>query len=214
MKKTTGATASTPTKAAATKTSTPASIPVVIKNADGSTSKATIGPATSASKTTKKTTTTTPKVTTPAPAKIVPYVDVRFGKTKDTMVRYRVPRLQTFRAGRRVAAMFVGYSQTRNAAVFAVAPSTQVKGITCRKVKSVCRYVDIPAGSYARLALRGEDGQLVSRRLDVVSIRHLPEAPVSPASARTTSLPAAKCLLKSLLSLTAIAPSLPVDACE
>jgi hypothetical protein len=129
------------------------------------------------------------------------------------MIRYRVPRLQTFRAGGRVAAMFVGYSTTRNAAVFAVAPSTKVGGVTCRKVKGVCRYVDVPAGSYARLVLIGEKGAAVSRRLDVVSIRHLPPAAPSKASARMTSLAAAKCLLKGLLSLPAVAPSISTDAC-
>lgn len=216
--------------APATKAST--SVPVVIKNADGSTSTATISPSTGSVKTTKKSTTskkkttkkstakkttTTPQVT-PPPAPVTTnatYVDVRFGKKAGTMTRYRVPRLQTFKAGRRVAAMFVGYSQTRNAAVFAVAPSTQVKGVTCRKVNGVCRYVDIPAGSYARLVLQAEDGTLISRRLDVVSIRHLtvPEA-ASGTAPRVTSLPAATCLLKNLLKLPASLPAIPADACD
>jgi hypothetical protein len=216
VKKTT-ATSSTSSSSSTAKTSTPAAVPVVIKNADGSTTKATIGPATSTSKSPAKTTATKKKSTTPkttTPAKIVTYVDIRFGKKMGTMLRYRVPRLQTFQAGRKVAAMFVGYSAKRNAAVFAVAPSTKVSGVTCRKVDKVCRYVDLAEGRHARLTLRAADGTITSRRLDVVGIRHLPQTPASTASARTTSLPAAKCLLKGLLTLTAIAPSLPVDACE
>ena len=130
------------------------------------------------------------------------------------MTRYRVPRLQTFRAGGKVAAMFVGYSATRNAAVFAVAPSTKVSGVKCREVKNVCRYVDLPAGAHARLTLLGEDGKIVSRRLDVTRIRHLPKVAGSTASARMTTLPAAKCLLKSLLALSASAPSISTDSCE
>ncbi len=112
----------------------------------------------------------------------VTYVDVRFGERMGTMMRYRVPRLQTFRAGGKVAAMFVGYSAIRNAAVFAVAPSTKVSGVKCREVKNVCRYVDLPTGAHARLTLRGEDGKTVSRRLDVMRIRHLPKVAGSTAS--------------------------------
>ena len=138
---------------------------------------------------------------------------MRFGKQMGTMLRYRVPRLQTFQAGGRVAAMFVGYSAARNAAVFAIAPSTAVSGVTCRKVKGTCRFIDIPAGRHARLGLVGENGRPVIRRLDVVSIRHLPVAPTSKASRRRTTLPEAKCLLKHLQSLSATAPSIAVDAC-
>ena len=138
---------------------------------------------------------------------------MQFGKQMGTMVRYRVPRLQTFQAGGRVAAMFVGYSAARNAAVFAIAPSTAVSGVTCRKVKGTCRFIDIPAGRHARLGLVGENGRLVIRRLDVVSIRHLPVAPASKASRRMTTLPEAKCLLKQLQSLSTTAPSIATDAC-
>jgi hypothetical protein len=218
---------------AAAVTSPAQSVPVVIKNSDGSTSTATISPSPSASKSTTKSSpsksstakATTPKVTTPkvtspktttssaVAIKRVPYVDVRFGERMGTLVRYRVPRLQTFRAGGKVAAMFVGYSASRRAGVFAVAPSTKVSGVSCREVKGVCRYIDLRSGSHARLRLGGEDGSLVSRRLDVVSIRYLPRAAPSKASARLTPLPAAKCLLKSLLSLSIMAPSISADAC-
>ncbi len=227
--------------AASAGSSTSQSVPVVITNSDGSTSTATIGPSkstsssstSSATKTTKPATTTTAKTkkktktsTTTKPKVVVPtntssaaatsrvtYVDARFGERMGTMTRYRVPRLQTFRAGGKVAAMFVGYSATRNAAVFAVAPSTKVRGVTCREVKNVCRYVDLPVGAHARLTMRGANGATVSRRLDVVRIRHLPKVPGSTASARMTTLPVAKCLLKSLLALPATAPSISTNAC-
>jgi hypothetical protein len=223
--------------AATGKTSSAQSVPVVIKNSDGTTSTATIGPSTGTSstssstpkaktKTKKKSTTpktTTPTVTVPktttssaAAMSRVTYVDVTFGERMGTMTRFRVPRLQTFRAGGKVAAMFVGYSVTRNAAVFAIAPSTKVSGVKCREVKGVCRYVDLPVGAHARLTLRDEDvdGEKVSRRLDVVGIRHLPKVAGSKASARMTTLPAAKCLLKSLLALSATAPSISTDSCD
>jgi hypothetical protein len=216
---------SSSSKATATATDpATAAIPVVIKNSDGSTSTATITKSSSKSKTSKTTKpktaakpkVTVPKTTTPVvtpEVKSVAYVDVRFAKRAGSQTRFRIPRLQTFQADRKVAAMFVGYSAKRNAATFAVAPSTQVKGIACRKVKGVCRYVDIPEGRYARLVLRGIDGTLTSRRLEVVSIRQLPPAPASKVSERKTTLTAAKCLLENLLALPVIAPSIRTDAC-
>lgn len=207
------------------------SVPVVIKNSDGTTSTATIAPSTSKSTKTTKTPRTTTKSTTPKPrtptvtvpktssssaatTSKVTYVDVRFGEVMGTMTRYRVPRMQAFRADGKVAAMFVKYSPVRNAAVFAVAPSTQVSGVKCREVKGICRYVDIPSGLHARLKLVGDDGETVSRRLDVVRIRHLPKVAGSKASALTTTLPAARCLLKRLLALPASAPSITADSCD
>lgn len=228
------ATAASAGSASSGTTSSAQAVPVVITNANGTTSTATIAPSTSSSaksstsksrsKTKAKSSTSkpkTPSVTVPkatsstsAKPSSATYVDVQFGERMGTMTRYRVPRLQTFRAGGKVAAMFVGYSVTRNAAVFAVAPSTTVRGVTCREVKGVCRYVDLPNGAHARLALRGADGELVSRRLEVVNIRRLPKVAGSTASARMTTLPAAKCLLKSLLALSASAPSIATDSCE
>jgi len=206
---------------------------VVIQNSDGSTStqavpvstqrasapKATTASTPKASRTRKSTTTrkktTTAKKTTPArtvPVVTSTYVDVRFGARQNTYRRFRVPRLQTFRAGGRIAAIFVGYSSRRNAAVFAVAPSTQVKGDgECRTVKGVCRYVDLRAGKYVRLVLRGTAGKLISRRLDVVSIRTL--GGKEDAAPRENTLDTATCLLKRLLKLTPSAPSITSGAC-
>jgi len=110
--------------------------------------------------------------------------------------------------------MFTHYSSARKVAVFAIAPSTTVGGdVECREVKGVCRYVDLPAGSYARLTMRSADGSVISRRLDVVSIRTLPLAGNADAMPRATTLDTAKCLLKGLQSLTAGLPSISVDAC-
>lgn len=199
--------------------------PVVIENSDGSTTTMTPKSTTAKKKTTVKTKVpakTTPKVVAPdqrtssaAERATVTYVDVRFGQRLGTMLRYRVPRLQTFRAGGNVAAMFVHYSKARDVAVFAVAPSTQVSGdVSCRKVRNVCRYVDIPAGSYARLTLRDSDGTYISRRLDVASIRHLPLVGNEDAMPRATTSATANCLLKGLLKLPASLPSISFDACD
>jgi len=220
----------TPPVASTATVSAPPAGSVVIRNSDGSTSTMEV-PKTATKKastkkrstTTKASTTkkpTTPKATEPArttssasAAPTVSYVDVRFGRRQDTMLRYRVPQLQTFRAGGRVAAMFSHYSAARDVAVFAIAPSTSVAGdVDCRKVKGVCRYVDIPAGSYARLRLRDTHGTLISRRLDVVHIRHL--AGANDPMPRATTLDTAKCLLKGLLKLPASLPSISVDACD
>ncbi len=201
---------------------------VVIKNSDGSTATmpatSTSGATSSAPKTSTTKTTpaapTAPKTTTPDSSssnatKTVTYVDVKFGKQMNTMTRFRVPRLQTFRAGGKVAAMFINYSESRHVAVFAVAPSTKVSGdVECREIKGVCRYVDIPEGSYARLRLRGENGALQSRRLDVVSVRELPLAGNGSARPRETTLSAATCLLKGLLKLPATVPSISADSCD
>jgi|GEM_PF-1967087 len=219
---------------AAGETAAAQQIPVVITSSDGSTSTATVTTGKSAtngksakSKPAKAATSgakpsRAPKVTTTKPAtsattsaaiRTATFVDVRFAERQGTMTRYRVPRLQTFRAGGKIAAMFVGYSTSRRAATFAIAPTTTVRGpAKCRSVKRVCRYVDVPQGSYARLTLRGEDGTLISRRLDVVRVRRLPAT--AKAMPRLTSMKQASCLVKTLLALPAIAPSISTDACE
>jgi hypothetical protein len=203
---------------------------VVIQNSDGSSSTMPVPASTTRASAPKASTTksnptksttqttkpkTTPKATTPTvtvPQETTTYVDVRFGARQNTYLRYRVPRLQTFRAGGRIAAMFVGYSSKRNVAVFAVAPSTKIKGdVECRTIKGVCRYVDLPEGKYVRLVLRGVDGDLVSRRLDVVNIRTL--AGKEDTFPRENPLETATCLLKGLLKLTPNVPSIASDAC-
>ncbi len=225
----TASTTAPATTASTATVSTPASGSVAIRNSDGSTAtmqvpKTTTKPASTKKATSKKATSkrkTTATVTAPEPSTdasdpaTVTYVDVRFGKRQNSMIRHRVPRLQTFRAGGRVAAMFTHLSTTRDVAVFAIAPSTEVAGdVDCRKVKGVCRYVDIPAGSYARLRMRAANGSLISRRLDVVRIRRLPLAGNEDARPRATTLDTAKCLLRGLLKLPSSLPSISVDACD
>jgi len=226
------ATAPAPATASASKSggsSSTTAIPVVITNSDGSKATVSVPTKPTATKptkprkrsTSKRRTKPKSKPSTPATPATVTYVDVRFAKRMGSMVRYRVPRLQTFRAGGRVAAMFVKYSPARDKAVFAIAPSTKVVGkLRCRTKKGVCRYVDIPAGSSVRLRMRTESGSVVSRRLEVVRIRRLPVAvaAASPsgtkASARSTPLAEAKCLLNSLLKLPVIVPSISADFCD
>ncbi len=197
-------------------TSSPKSIPLVITNSNGE--KLTVSaqkPKTS----TKKSTTAAPQTPAVPASKGVVYVDVRFAEKGGSKVLRRVPRMETFRAEGKVAAIFVKYSPARRKAVFAIPASTAVKGdVKCRRKAGVCRYVDIPEGKHVRLTMRASDGSLVSRRLDVVSIHGEPApaaAAAAPATApRTTPLDQATCLLKRLLSLSPVLPSISVDACE
>ncbi len=172
-----------------------------------------------------------PKSTTPAPApapavkttniaKPFSKVRVRFGDGNGDKVQ-RVSRMQPLLAGNEVVAMFVKYSPVRNKAVFAVAPSTQVAGdVACRIKAGVCRYVDIPAGKHVVFTLRKADGSIVSRRLDVVSVGKVTKtiadvtAPTVSSPAHTNAIATATCLLKSLLALPAILPSISVNACD
>lgn len=193
-------------------------IPVVITNADTtkpSTSKKAAGskpPMTSKA----------PRVTSPGrpigdattTAKRARAVDVRFGKRHPGKLHRGIPRLQTFVAGGRVIAVFVKYSPSRDKAVFAIAPSTEVSdGPECRRKSDLCRYVDIPAGSHVRLTTLTADGSSVSRRLDVVQIRHTRDAGATAAAAGTAPANGA-CLLGRLLALTAHDGPLAADACR
>jgi len=142
-------------------------VAVVITNADGSVTKTATKTATTPAPSVGAED-TPPKLTVSSAA-----VDVRFGAQPDGKLRREIPRLQTFVADGDIVAVFVKYSPKRDKAVFAIAPSTIVTGdVDCRRKQGVCRYVDIPAGSYARLTMLGEDGSLVTRRLDVVRVHH------------------------------------------
>jgi hypothetical protein len=100
-----------------------------------------------------------------------PTVDMRFGAEKDSPIQREIPRLKTFEVGGKTAVVFVKYSTSSHKAVFAIDPSTTVRGdIDCRRVDGLCRYVDIPAGRYVRLTFVNDDGSRVSRRLDVVRV--------------------------------------------
>jgi hypothetical protein len=218
-KKATGSTAQAASQPAAKQTASSSKpIPIVITDANGN--KLTVSSPKKKTSSTKKPAT---KATTPPPPpaaakKGVVYVDVRFAEKGGSKVSRRVPRMQTFRAAGKVAAIFVKYSPSRRKAVFAVAPSTRVTGdVKCRRKEGVCRYVDIPEGKHVRLVMRAADGSVVSRRLDVVKIHGEP-APTTAAAVATaplsTPLDQATCLLKRLLSLSPILPSISVDACD
>jgi hypothetical protein len=213
--KATGATASAAAQPAAKQaTSSPKAIPLVITNSNGEKLTVTAPKKTSSTK--------TPKATTPQPSapakKGVVFVDVRFAEKTGGRVTRSVPRMQTFRAAGKVAAIFVKYSPSRRKAVFAVPASTKVAGdVKCRRKQGVCRYVDLPEGKHVRLTMRSSDGSLVSRRLDVVRIHGELVSTAAAAAAtapRSTPLDQATCLLKRLLSLSPILPSISVDACE
>jgi len=141
-------------------------------------------------------------------------VDVRFGERADSRIQRSIPLLQTFFIHGKVAAVFVKYSPSRNKAVFAMAPGIGITGpVKCRRKDGVCRYLDIPAGSYARLTMLTADGTIVRRRLDVASIDR------GRASAGTTASAAkddgySACLLRKLQTQKLGAAPVDRDACE
>lgn len=207
-----------PSKSAA---ATTAAKDMVITNPDGSKTTVTTSKPGSGGKSTKTKPAPAPKATPPASSDTnFAAVTVRFAKSQKSKARRSIPRLESFKAGSAVAAIFVKYSPSRDKAVFAIAPTTRVSGdVKCRRVHGVCRYVDIPAGKYARLKVWTPDNKILSRRLDVVSIKPAGEvaASTAPAPASTptrTTLGEAKCLVKFLLALPSILPSIPADTCQ
>lgn len=99
-------------------------------------------------------------------------VDVRFGEHIDSKLRRAISPAQTFIAGGTIVAVFVKYSPEHDTAVFAISPRTIVSGdVECRHEAGLCRYVEIPPGSHARLTMPADDGSLVTRRLDVVRVK-------------------------------------------
>jgi hypothetical protein len=105
----------------------------------------------------------------PAAGSSSPTVDVRFGTEVGSPIVRRVPPRTMLHVGFKIVAVFVRWSPTTHKAVFAVAPNTVVDpDIRCRRVKGVCRYVDIPAGKFVRFTFLDDDGSRVTWRLDVV----------------------------------------------
>lgn len=155
---------SSPKAAAQPKTSTKP-IPVVITDSNGSSVKVS-NPTPS---TTKHTANTTASL-----GANVDSVDVRFGAKSGTKIRRGLRELRTLKVDGKVAAVFVKWSPKRQKAVFAISPTTIVTGdVQCRRKQGVCRYVDIPAGKYARLTwLSADGGTYITRRLDVVHVHH------------------------------------------
>ena len=93
--------------------------------------------------------------------------------------------MQAFFIRGKVAAVFVKYSPSLRKAVFAVAPGIHVSGpVTCRVQNGACRYLDIPAGSYARLTMLTAKREIVRRRLDVEHITRRTSSQKTAAAAQ------------------------------
>lgn len=200
----------------------------VITNPDGSKTTIETNKPSTGKKTTPKSGSKPAPKPTPAPRPKSPStsdtsfasVTVRFAKDQKSKARRGIPRLETFKAGDAVAAMFVKYSPARKQAVFAIAPTTRVSGdVKCQRVRGVCRYVNIPEGKHARLTVWTPKGRIINRRLDVVSIKTAAEVAASnipaPASRPTrTTVGEARCLVRFLLALPSFLPSIPADTCQ
>ena len=141
-------------------------------------------------------------------------VDVRYGAKANTRIRRAIPRQKAFYIHGKLVAVFVKYSPSRKAAVFAVAPGVFVSGAAkCRSQDGVCRYVDIPSGSHAWLTAALPSRTIVSRRLDVVRIKR------RTASSRTRAASAsarrdAACLARKLVAMERGDALLDRDACQ
>ena len=185
-------------------------VPVIVQNG-GSTSPS---PTPAAPKAPSR---TTPVRARPKPAPIgrIAEVDVRFGKRGEAKLHRAIPRLRSFLVRGNVVAVFAKYSPNRAKAVFAVAPGVMVTGpVRCRRKAGVCRYLDIPAGSYSRLTVRNGDGTLSRRRLDVVRIQR--PGSTGRAAARRASRNAAhgRCLLRRLLRMDVGDTPVRHNACD
>jgi hypothetical protein len=185
-------------------------IPVVIRNADGSsTSKAGTTSHRSRSGSSHKSSSAPKAAGTRTVA-----VDVRFGAKKDSRLRRAIAPNQGFYIHGRLVAMFVRYSPSRHKAIFAVAPNLHISGpVKCRVVNNACRYLDIPAGSHARLATIIDNRTVVSRRLDVVHTRsHTASTPTRATVASDRA--DAGCLLRKLTAMQPADALIARDACE
>jgi len=189
-------------KPASTSATGSKAIPVIVVTPKGTTSTPSGAPATTTTPATR------PTVSTAS-------VDVRFGAGAGGRVHRAIARLQTYFIHGKLAAVFVKYSPTRNKAVFALAPSVGVSGpVTCRRKDGVCRYLDIPAGSFARLTMLTPGRVLVRRRLDVVRIHSGAASTTSTAVAAAGSHSENTCLLGKLQALKVGAAPIARDACE
>jgi hypothetical protein len=141
-------------------------------------------------------------------------IDIRYGAHKDSKLRRAIPRNKAFYINGKLVAVFVKYSTSRKKAIFAVAPNLYISGpVKCRVENGVCRYLDIPVGSHARLAIITENRSVVSRRLDVVRAKALTSSNTTTATAAGASTDAA-CLLGKLVAMKPGDALLGRDACE
>jgi hypothetical protein len=140
-------------------------------------------------------------------------VDVRFGAKKDSRIRRGIVPNQGFYIHGKLVAMFVKYSPSRHKAVFAVAPGLHISGpVKCRVVNNVCRYLDIPAGSSARLTAIIDNKLVVSRRLDVVHTVRRSSSSVTRAASATVAY--GSCMQRKLRAMQLGDALLDRDACE
>ncbi|MEJ7787074.1 MAG: hypothetical protein WKF96_19910, partial [Solirubrobacteraceae bacterium] len=182
-------------------------IPVVIKN-PGSTTPSTPNDTTSNDDSTAKSTPSR-KLTARNAS-----VDARFGPKADTRIKRSIARQQGFYIHGKLVAMFVKYSPSRNAAVFAVAPGLHITGaVKCRVAGGACRYVDIPAGEHVWLTYITPNRTIVNRRLDVVRIKRRSAGSSTTAASASTRSEAA-CLMHKLVGMERGDALLDRDACE
>ena len=192
----------TTTKKKSTSSNANKPIPVVIRNSDGSS-------ATSGGSGSDDISSTPSNPLTADNAAVA----VRFSKTVDGKLHRAIPSKQAFFIRGKLVAVFVKYSPSRRKAIFAVAPGIHVSGpIQCRVVNGVCRYLDIPAGSYARLTMLTAKREIVRRRLDVEHItrRSAGQGRASAASASDANA----CLLHKLEAMKLGSALVDRDACK
>lgn len=155
----------------------------------------------------------TPASTTPALTNDNAAVDVRFGAGAGGHVHRSIPRLQPYYIHGKLVAIFVKYSPSRHRAVFAVSPNLAIDGpVKCRRQAGVCRYLDIPAGSYARLTMLTPGRYTVTRRLEVVKIGFGGEGSATTATV-ANDRGASACRLEKLQAQKPGAAPLDRDVC-
>lgn len=141
-------------------------------------------------------------------------IDIRFGPRVDTRIKRGIPRQKPFYIHGKLVAMFVKYSPSRNAAVFAVAPGLHLTGpLKCRVVNGSCRYLDIPAGAHAWITTITANRTIVKRRLDVVRIKRRSASSTSRA-ASASARNEASCLARKLVAMERGDALLDRDACK
>jgi hypothetical protein len=200
--------AASATAGGASSSTTP--IPVVVKN-PGSTTSGTTKPSTTSGTTSGSTTRATPsrRLTARNAA-----VDIRFGPKADTPIKRAIARRKALYIHGKLVAMFVKYSPSRSAVVFALAPGLHVTGdVKCRVVDGSCRYIDIPAGEHVWLTYITPNRTIVNRRLDVVRVKRRSagsSTTATSASARGHSA----CLMNKLVGMHRGDALLDRDACK
>ena len=135
------------------------------------------------------------------------------GATRRSGARSRARR--RFYIHGKLVAVFVKYSPSRKAAVFAVAPGLHISGpAKCRVENGACRYVDIPAGSHAWLTMvtrQPHDREPPpGRRPHQAAHARASSTRATAASARSE----AACLLGKLVAMKRGDALLDRDACK